>query len=453
MQQMTERKIDPSIFKAYDIRGLVPQQLDEDIAYRIGRAFVASLKCKRVVVGHDMRDTAAAIGGATIRGILDQGADVVPIGLTSTPMYYYAVNKLNGDAGVMVTASHNPSEYNGYKMTGPEAIPSIALVSNERLHEIASKGDFPEPEKKGKLQQAMNVLDDYVEAVLDNARIRSFGGLKIVVDAGNGMAGLTLPTLFDKVGSEAISLYWQLDGRFPNHEANPLKIETLDALRKAVVEEKADLGAAYDGDADRVAFVTEKGDPISGDLITALIAREMLLKSPGAKIMYDLRSSRVVKEEIEKAGGVPVKCRVGHGLIKKQMRAEGGYFAGELSSHYYFSDFFYTDNGDLAMLNIIKLLCEEGKTISELVAPLQRYYHSGEINSEVHDMKGKLAILETTYDGGTVSHLDGLTIEFGDWWFNVRPSNTEPLLRLNLEAKTEEMLEEKKEELLRIIRS
>lgn len=451
--QMTERQIDPSIFKAYDIRGLVPQQLDEDVAYRIGRAFVTALKCRRVVVGHDMRESAHEIGGATIRGILDQGADVVPIGLTSTSMYYYAVNKLNVDAGVMVTASHNPSEYNGYKMTGPEAIPSISFVSNEKLHQMASAGDFPEPEQKGKLQQAVNVLDDYIEAVLDNARIRSFGGLKIVVDAGNGMAGLTLPTLFDKVGSQAVSLYWELDGGFPNHEANPLKLETLEALQKTVVAEKADLGVAYDGDADRVAFVTEKGDPVSGDLITALIAREMLQKNPGAKIMYDLRSSRVVKEEIEKAGGIAVKCRVGHGLIKKQMRTEGGYFAGELSSHYYFSDFFYTDNGDLAMLNVIKLLCEEGKPISEIIAPLRRYYHSGEINSEVHDMKGKLAILETTYAGGTMLKLDGLSVDFDNWWFNVRPSNTEPLLRLNLEANTAELLEEKKEELLRIIRA
>jgi len=453
MQQLTSRKIEPSIFKAYDIRGLVPQELDEDIAYRIARALASVLKCRRVVVGHDMRESAKEIVAATIRGLLDQGADVVPIGLTSTPMYYYAVNVLKGDAGMMITASHNPAEYNGYKNTGPEAIPSIAFVSNERLHDIAEAGDFPTPERKGELLEQVDILDDYVEAVLENARIRSFGDLKIVVDAGNGMAGLTLPALFEKVGSRPVPLFWELDGRFPNHEANPLKMETLKTLQQTVVAEKADLGVAFDGDADRVAFVTEKGDPISGDLITALIAREMLQRQPGAKIMYDLRSSRVVKEEIEKAGGLPVKCRVGHGLIKKQMREEKGYFAGELSSHYYFSDFFYTDNGDLAMLNLIKLICREGKPVSEMVAPLRRYYHSGEINSEVHDIQAKLAELESLYRGGEISHLDGLTVEFDDWWFNVRPSNTEPLLRLNLEAKTPQMLEEKKEELLGIIRS
>ena len=453
MQQKTERKIDPTIFKAYDIRGLVPQQLDEDVAYRIARAFVTAVKCKRVVVGNDMRESAKEIGGATIRGLIDQGADVVPIGLTSTSMYYYAVNKLNGDAGVMVTASHNPAEYNGFKMTGPGAIPSIALITNDKLWQMAQAGDFPIPMYKGELLPQVNVLENYVEAVLENAGIRDFGNLKIVVDAGNGMAGLILPKLFEKVGSKAIPLYWELDGTFPNHEANPLKIETLDALRAKVTSESADLGVAYDGDADRVAFVTEKGDPISGDLITALIAREMLRKKPGAKILYDVRSSRVVKEEIEKAGGIPVMSQVGHGLIKRQMREIGGYFGGELSSHYYFSDFFYTDNGDLAMLNIIKLLLNEGKLMSELVAPLQQYYHSGEINSEVHDMKGKLAILESTYDGGKISHLDGLSVDFDDWWFNVRPSNTEPLLRLNLECKTKEMLAEKTEELLKIIRS
>jgi len=453
MEQMTARQIDPSIFKAYDIRGTYPDEIDEDVCYRIARAFVSSLGCKTVVVGHDMRETADTLVEATVRGITDQGADVVPIGLTSTPMYYYAVNLLKGDAGVMVTASHNPPAYNGYKMTGPEAIPSITFVSNDDLWQKASAGQFPSPDRKGSVQPKENVLDRYIEAVLENAGVANFGDLKIAVDAGNGMGGLILPKLFERVGNEPIKLFWEIDGRFPNHEANPLKLETLRWLQDAAVKEKADIGVAFDGDGDRVGFVDEKGETISGDLITALIARRMLRKKPGAKILYDIRSSWVVPEEIKAAGGIAVPCRVGHGLIKRQMRAEGGYFAGELSSHYYFSTFYYTDNGDLAFLNMVKLLLDEAKPLSELVAPLKRYFHTPEINSEVRDVGAKLAELKTIYAGGKMSELDGLTVEFDDWWFNVRPSQTEPLLRLNLEAKTKELMEEKTEELLRIIRS
>lgn len=450
---MTAKQIEPSIFKAYDIRGTYPDQIDEDVCYRIARAYVSTIKCKRVVVGHDMRETADTLIDATIRGITDQGADVVPIGLTSTPMYYYAVNLLEGDAGMMVTASHNPAGYNGYKMTGPNAIPSIASVSNETLWKRASTGEFPEPESRGKVHPKEDVLDRYIEAVLDNAGISDFGDLKIAVDTANGMGGLILPKLFARVGNDPIKIFWEIDGSFPNHEANPLKLETLKWLQEAVVDSKANIGAAFDGDGDRVAFVDEKGEPISGDIVTALIAREMLKKQPGATILYDIRSSWVVPEEIKKAGGVPVPCRVGHGLIKKHMRKVGGYFAGELSSHYYFSDFFYTDNGDLAFLNMVKLLLDEKKPLSELVAPLMRYSHTPEINSKVKDVDGKLAEIKTVYSGGKFSELDGLTVEFDDWWFNVRPSQTEPLLRLNLEAKTREKMEEKTEELLRLIRA
>lgn len=448
------REIKRDIFKAYDIRGLYPEEIDDDAAYRIARAFVVAMKCKRVVVGHDMRESAEAFVDATIRGLIDQGADVVPIGLASTPMYYFAVNYLNADAGVQCSASHNPAEYNGYKMTGPNAVPSIAFVSNEDLWKMACQGDFPDPAQKGKLLPKEDVLDAYAEAVLDCAGIRDFGGLKLVVDCGNGMGGYVLPRIFEKVKNEPIRLYWRLDGSFPNHEANPLKTETLLALRDRVVDEQADLGVAFDGDGDRVAFVDEKGNIIPGDYVTALIAREMLKKNPGAKILYDLRSSWVVPEEIRKAGGEAVECRVGHGLIKKQMREEGGYFAGELSSHYYFSDFYTTDNGDLAMLNMIKLLLREGKPASEIVAPLRRYYHSGEINSEVEDIPAVLKRLEEKYGphAKRTTHLDGYKAEFEDWWFNVRPSNTEPLIRLNLEAKTKELMQEKVEELLKEIR-
>jgi phosphomannomutase len=452
---LKRKDVKKSIFKAYDIRGLYPQEIDDDDAYRIGRAFVTALGCKRVVVGHDMRESAEPFGKATIQGLLDQGADVVPIGLSSTPMYYFAVNYLNADAGVMCTASHNPAEYNGYKMTAANAVPSIAKVSNEELWKMACAGEFADPPAKGTLHPKQDVLDAYTDAVLDNAGIHSFGDLKIVVDCSNGMGGYVLPSIFSKVGSEPVRLFWRLDGRFPNHEANPLKTETLLALQDRVVDERADIGICFDGDGDRVAFVDEKGQVIPGDFVTALIAREMLKKKPGAETLYDLRSSWVVPEEIEAAGGKAIKCRVGHGLIKKQMREEGGYFAGELSSHYYFSDFFTTDNGDLAMLNMLKLLLAEKKPLSEIVAPLRRYYHSGEINSEVESIPAVLKRLENKYGpiAKNTLHLDGYTAEFDDWWFNVRPSNTEPLIRLNLEAKTKEKMDEKVAELLAEIRA
>ena len=273
------------IFKAYDIRGLYPQEIDDEDAYRIGRAFVTALGCKRVVVAHDMRESAETFEKATVRGLTDQGADVVPMGLSSTPMYYFGVNHLRGDAGVMCTAAHNPAEYNGYKMTCAGAVPSIAKVSNEKLWEMACAGEFEEPAKKGTVLGQEDILDAYAEAVLDNAGVRDFGGLKIVVDCANGMGGYILPEIFGKVGNVPTRLYWRLDGNFPNHEANPLKTETLLALRDRVVDERADIGAAFDGDGDRVAFVDEKGDVISGDFITALIAREMLKKKPGAEIL------------------------------------------------------------------------------------------------------------------------------------------------------------------------
>jgi len=452
--EMGRKEVKKGIFKAYDIRGLYPKEIEDDDAYRIARAFVSALKCKRVVVGHDMRESAEPFENATIRGVLDQGADVVPIGLTSTPMYYFAVNKLNADAGIMCTASHNPAEYNGYKMTGPGAIPSIAVVSNDDLWNMACAGSFLDPANKGQLLNQENVLDEYVEAVLSSTGVRDFGNLKIVVDCANGMGGLILPKIFSAVGNTPIRLYWRPDGSFPNHEANPLKTETMLALRDRVVDECANIGMAFDGDGDRVAFVDEKGNIIPGDFITALISREMLKKKPGAKILYDLRSSWSVKEEIEKAGGVAEQCRVGHGLIKKQMREEGGFFGGELSSHYYFSDFFTTDNGDLAMLYIIKLLLAENKPLSEIVKPMKRYFHSGEINSEVGDIPWVLKNLETKYGPSAKRsfHLDGYSAEYDEWWFNVRASNTEPLIRLNLEAKTKELMDEKVAELLGEIR-
>jgi phosphomannomutase len=446
------QQIDPTIFKAYDIRGTYPDQFNEDVAYRIAHAFAQKLAPALTVVGQDMRTSGPALVEPVTRGLTEQGSDVVQIGLTSTPMYYHSVNALNGDAGVMITASHNPEQYNGFKLTGPKAIPSIAFVSNDDLYRIANSGEFEAPYGTGKLRGSVSTLDGYIEAVLSTSGVTDFGGLKIVVDAGNGMGGMILPKLFEGKNCTVYPLYWEIDGRFPNHEANPLKEETLTALKQKVIEVGANLGVAYDGDGDRVGFVDEKGETVPGDMITALIAKEMLKEKPGALIMYDLRSSWAVKEEIEKAGGKAIMCRVGHGLIKRQMRENGAYFAGELSSHYYFQNFYITDNGDLAMLKIIQLLVDEKEPLSEMVRPIMRYFHSPEINSTIKDVNAKLAELKERYKDGHQIELDGLTVEYDDWWFNVRPSQTEPLLRLNAEAKTEAKMEEKVKELLDIIR-
>ena len=446
------QQIDPSIFKAYDIRGTYPDQFNEEIAYQIARAFAQCLKPNLTVVGRDMRTSGPSILREVIRGLTEQGSDVIDIGMSSTPMYYYSVNALEGDAGAQVTASHNPEKYNGFKMTGPKAIPSIGYVSNDELYQLANSGNFEAPTRTGNFRGTVSTMDAYVEAVLKTSGVTDFGNLKIVIDAGNGMMGLTLPHIFKNANCEVIPLFWEPDGTFPNHEANPLKEETLDALKAKVHDTGANLGVAFDGDGDRVAFVDEKGESIPGDITTALIAKMMLKEKPGATIVYDVRSTWAVKEEIEKAGGVPFMYKVGHGLIKLKMREIGAYFAGELSSHYFFSTFFTTDNGDLAMLKMIQLMVHEKKPLSELARPIMRYFHSPEINSKCADVARKLAELKEKYKGGKVIELDGLTIEFDDWWFNVRPSQTEPLLRLNVEAKTEEMLEEKTKELLEVIR-
>lgn len=444
--------IDRSIFKAYDIRGTYPAQLNEDVAYRIVRAYAQLAKPKVVVVGRDMRLSGPSLKDASIKALIDQGCDVIDVGLVSTPMYYYSVNAYNGDAGIMITASHNPPEYNGFKLTGPKAVPSITIVDNNTLYELAESGDFEEPAQKGALREVVEPLGGYVDAVLKTSGIKDFGNLKIAIDAANGMAGMVLPKLFEGKNCTVYPLYWEIDGSFPNHEANPLKEETLSDLKAKVKETGANLGVAYDGDADRVGFVDENGETVSGDMITALIARQILKSHPGATILYDLRSSWAVKEEIEKAGGKPIMSKVGHGLIKRQMREEGAIFAGELSSHYYFADFFVTDNGDLAMLSMIRLLTEEGKPLSELVKPIKRYYHSPEINSEVEDPQKKMAEIKSKYSDGRIIELDGLTVEYDDWWFNLRPSQTEPLIRLNVEAKTPDLLNEKVAELLAAIR-
>ena len=438
-----------SIFKAYDIRGIYPKELDEDIAYKIGRATAYFLKAKQIVVGRDIRLSGKRLFDALAEGITDQGVDVIDIGLCSSPMLYFAVNFLKAKGSVMVTASHNPKEYNGFKFTRENAIPISEDTGIKDVERLVNKNQFKDAQKKGKIIKK-EVLSDYTNFVLKFAK--NIKPLKVVIDTANGMGGLEVPKVFEKLKCEVIPLFFKLDGTFPNHDPNPLKGESLRFLIEKIKKEKADLGIAFDGDADRVFFTTEQGEIIPADFITCLIAKEMLKHHPKEKILYDLRSSWIVKETVEEAGGKASMSRVGHAFIKEQLRKENGIFAGELSGHFYFRDAFYTDSGIIAVIWILNLLSAENKKFSELIKHLKKYYASGEINSEVEDKEGKMKELANLYKDGKISWLDGIRVDFDNWWFNVRPSNTEPLLRLNLEAKSKEFMEKKRDEILRVIR-
>jgi len=438
-----------TIFKAYDVRGIFPDELNEDIAYQIGRAFVIFLKTKQVLVGRDGRLSSPQLFEALAKGITDQGADVTDIGLASTPMFYFAAAKAN--ASIMVTASHNPKQYNGFKFCRENAIPISEDTGIQDIKKLVEKNEFPEPENKGKLTKK-DVMEDFIKHNI--SFVKTDKKLKVVVDAGNGMGALTFPKIFEKLHFTFIPLYCEMDLSFPNHEANPIKHETLKELQKKVKEEKADIGMALDGDGDRCIVVDEKGKVVSCDLMTALIGEEILESSPGSTILYDLRSSKIINEIIEKHGGKAIMCRVGHSFIKKQMRDEDAIFAGELSGHFYYKESFFTESSFITLVKLLNLIAAKNKPLSELVKPLKKYSQSGEINFEVEDKVAKIKELEEKYkDADKILHLDGLSIYYRDWWFNVRPSNTEPLLRLNLEADAKELMQEKKDEILKIIKS
>lgn len=441
-----------AIFKAYDIRGIYPEEINEDAAYKIGRAIVVYTKAKKVAVGRDMRVSSPALEESLIKGMTDQGADAVKIGLTSTPLIYFASGKLGVDAAVIVTASHNPAGYNGIKMCFKEAVPIGEGAGMEEIKEMALKGEFSEPNKKGAVSENNEIRKIFLDYIAGFFK-KGLGKKKIIIDFGNGMGAIE-KDLYKKFPEdlEAVFMFEELDGNFPNHEANPLKMETLADLQKKVLEEKADLGIAYDGDADRVGFVDEKGEVVPMDFAIALLAKEVLKSNPGGLVLMDLRSSNAVKEAIEEAGGKVHRCRVGHSLIKKQMREEGAIFAGELSGHYFFQENYKAEMATLAAVMILNLLNETGKKMSELTQDLKRYFHSGEINSEVADKQAVFEKLKEKYADGKIDLLDGVRIDYPDWWFNVRASNTEPKIRLNLEAKNKELMEAKKEELLQLIR-
>ena len=441
------------IFKAYDIRGIVPTQLNEEMARAIGLSFQHVLDAEdrangnTVVVSRDMRAHSPGLERALIDGLTAGGLDVVEIGLAATPMNYFAISHLEAAGGVQVTASHNPAQYNGFKFSRHGARPVSGDHGIALMEEKVKSGDLPKASRPGTTSQA-NVSDDYKRHVL--SFLKDGKRLKVVVDAANGMGTIDRPIL-EAMNIELIPLYFELDGTFPNHEPNPLREENLRDLMRAVREHGADLGVSFDGDADRAAFIDETGQSIGSDLMTGLIAGELLKREPGKVVVYDLRSSRAVAEYIREHGGVPMRERVGHSFIKATLRKHEGIFGGELAGHYYFRDHSYADCPLLSVVEVLNLLRSSGKTLSALVAPLRRYAKSPEINFEVEDKQAKMDELARRYSDAQIDYLDGITLSYPDWWANVRPSNTEPFLRLVLEAKTPEELESREKELIGIL--
>jgi phosphomannomutase len=440
------------IFKAYDIRGKYPAELNEDIAYLIGKAYVDFLRPETVVVGRDIRTSSDSIFEALARGMTEMGTDVIDLGVASTDLMYFSVEKGAYGGGIMITASHNPKGYNGMKLVREHAIPLNADTGLNQIRDLAKKGEFTSAGEPGQIKK-ISYLEDFIKNTHSFVDIGSIRRFKVVMDAGNGVGGLIIPHVFQGVKIDIIPLFFEPNGNFPNHLANPLLPENRVDLVNKVKETGADLGIAWDGDCDRCFFIDEKGDFIPGDFLTALISKNILSKNPDNTILYDLRSSHAVADTINSLGGRARKVRVGHAFIKQYMREEDAIFAGEVSGHYYYRmGNLFAENGMLPSLQILELMSKEGKELSELTA-FPGYFLSGEINSEVEDVQSKLEQLEEKYSDARIDKLDGITIEYDDWWFNVRPSNTEPLLRLCLEAHDKELMEEKRDEVLGIIRS
>ena len=442
----------PNIFKSYDIRGIVPEELSDDLAYRIGRAFVAELHVKSVVVGRDMRPSGEGLFAAFARGANEAGADVVDIGLVSTDALYFAVGKFDYAGGVMITASHNPANYNGMKMTRDLAQAISLDTGLSAIRERVASGVFAPMAATPGTVSKRDVLDAFAEHCLTFVDRKAIKPFKIAIDAGNGMAGLTVPYVFKHLPCEVTPLFFELDGTFPNHPASPIEPENMIDLQKAVRDHGCDIGVAFDGDADRMFIVDEKGELIGGDIVTALVAINTLKKFPGSKILYNLICSRSVPEAILASGGIPIRSQVGHSLIKKTMRDENVVFGGEHSGHFYFRDNWFADSGMIALLQCLEVFSDAGKPVSEVIAPIDKRSRSGEINSRVHDIPAKLEELKAHYKGARIDDLDGVTIQYDDWWLNVRPSNTEPLLRLNVEGDSRELMERHRDEALALIR-
>lgn len=450
--------INPKIFKAYDIRGVVPEELNEQIAERVGRAFVKFLeeqgiKESAIIVSRDMRVSSPALFEALSKGITSMGVDVIDIGQSSTDMFYFACGTLNLP-GIAITASHNPKQYNGFKMIKKMPYAIGKGQGMERIQELVISGDLSATgDKSGSIIQK-DVRDDFIKKVLSFIDVSRVRPLKVAIDCGNGMAGPYIERLKEFLPIEIIPMFFEPDGAFPNHPADPLEKANRAELEKRVVAEGADLGIAFDGDVDRCFFVDDTGEFVSGDFLTAVLTERFLKKFHGGKIIYDLRASDVVPDTVNTLGGRPLINRVGHAYIKRRMIEEGAVFAGEVTGHYYFKNFFNADSGLIPALLILEMLSEENKKFSEILKPLrEKYFISGEINSKVSDVKAVLQKIETIYKAGEIEKIDGISARFADWHFNVRGSNTEPLIRLNLEAKTKEMMEEKRDEVLEVIRN
>jgi phosphomannomutase len=446
--------LEPKVFKAYDVRGLYPAELDEEGARAIGRAFVEVFEPKRIAVGHDMRVSSPSMAEAVIAGAAEAGADVLELGLVGTEMVYFAVGELGLDGGVAVTASHNPKEYTGMKIVRAGALP---VGGESGLLEIRDRAvaetNMPQGQSPGHVGKH-DVWPAYVERVLSFVDTSAIAPLKVVIDAANGMAGVMLPPVLKQLPQlEVVRCFFEPDGTFPNHEPNPLLPENREFIVRKTLDEGADFGVAFDGDADRCFFVDDSGEFVPGDFVTALFAQAVLEKEPGAKVIYDVRASWAVPETIERAGGIPLVNRVGHAFIKQRMREDGAAFGGEVSGHYYFRDFSQADSGVIPFLLMLERVSREGRKLSEILRPFrERYFITGELNTPVPDVEQKLREVEERFGSeGRVSHLDGVSVDADDWHMNVRPSNTEPLLRLNLEARTTELMERKRDEVLAVI--
>jgi phosphomannomutase len=445
-------KVDPKIFKAYDIRGIYPTELNEEAARAIGRAFVTFLQTDTVVVGRDMRTSGPSLFAAVTDGIREQGADVINVGMVSTDQYYYACAKFD-KPGMMVTASHNPKAYNGFKMV--KRMPY--LLSGDQgiqdLRRLVEAGDFPQATRQGEMRE-VELMDEFVDSLLKLIDVSTIQPLKVIADTGNGMVGPALEKLYAQLPVQLTPMYFEPDGTLPNHGLDPLQPENRAELQQRVKAEGADIGFAFDGDGDRFFVIDDRGEFVPGDFMTALLAEYILRKQPNEKIVYDVRASWAVADMVKAVGGTPLIERVGHAFIKRRMADENVVFAGEVSGHYYFRDFNFADSGMIPSLLILEMLSTSGKRLSELLAPIEaKYFVSGEINSTVADGPAKMRELAERYSDGKIERIDGISVSYDDWHFNVRGSNTEPLLRLNLEALSQAQMEQKRDEVLGIIRS
>lgn len=444
--------VNPGIFKTYDIRGIWGTDLSSELAAAIGQAFATFLKPKKVVVGRDVRLSGPAMQRAFVEGVRRMGVDVTDIGVVTSDALYFAVGKYGFDAGVIVTASHNPPQWNGFKFVGKSVAPIYGDKGIKQIGQIVQDDAFDPPVASEGTYEEFEITADYLSQVLSFAGSSGGKKLKVIVDPGNGTAARFVPAIMEKLPYAWEGMNMALDGRFPGRDPNPLKQGALDGLQERVLAAKADVGVAFDADADRAFFMDEKGNRVFGDVLLALLAKHFLQWNPGAAVVYNLICSHIVPEEVRKSGGKPIRSPVGHAFIKAGMREHDAIFGGEISGHFYFRDHYYADSGLIAMVVALEYLRRQQKPLSELVRDIDIYAHTAEVNVEVDDIPAAIARVKQAFNDGTVDELDGVTVEYPEWWLNVRPSNTEPLLRISVEAKTKAEMERRRDEIIRLIR-